>query len=81
MAEWLNGRMAEEREQAHPVNLSLRRLHQSLKDHIEVFLELGPEGESDVAEDGQHLRLDHPMHLNKYGKTVVRRCQSPESDS
>ena len=49
--------------QTHPVDRDLGGLHQHLERDLEVLLEVESDGERDVPEDGEDLRLDHAVHV------------------
>ncbi len=47
----------------YPIYLRLWCLHQRLEYNVEVLLEIQAEGQRDVPEDWEYLRLDHSMHI------------------
>lgn len=45
------------------VHLCLRSLLQRVQYHIQIFLKLPSDGQSDVTEHGEDLRLHGPVHI------------------
>lgn len=60
------------RRKAHLVHLSLGCLLQSVQHNVQVFLKLSSDGQSDVAERREDLRLNRPMDVLVLNTDVYR---------
>lgn len=60
---------------AHLVHLGLGRLLEGVEHHVQVFLELAADGQRDVPEHREDLRLHRPVHVLVLGEKNPKRAR------